>query len=61
MSISLPNNKTEKLARYNMLVKQGSITIEQAKQAYRDYLKKTQPDWKNDNDGIDWNSGKEPK
>ncbi len=38
MSISLPNSKAEKLARYNMLVKQGSLTIEQAKQAYRDYL-----------------------
>jgi len=40
MSIKLPNNKAEKLARYNMLVKQGSVTIEQAKQAYRDYLAK---------------------
>lgn len=38
MSISLPNNKHEKLARYNMLVRQGSITIQQAKQLYRDYL-----------------------
>jgi len=40
MSIGLPNNKTEKKARYEMLVKQGSMTIQQAKQAYRDYLER---------------------
>lgn len=38
MSISLPNNKTEKKARYRMLIKQGSLTIQQAKQEYRRYL-----------------------
>jgi len=40
MSILLPNNRYEKLARYNMLVKQGSITIKQAKQLYCDYLRR---------------------
>lgn len=38
MSISLPNNKAEKLARYKMLVKQGSMTIKQARREYRRYL-----------------------
>lgn len=38
MSISLPNNKAEKKARYRMLVKQGSLSLQQAKQAYHDYL-----------------------
>ena len=40
MSIGLPNNKAEKLARYNMLAKQGSLSYKQAKQAYRDYLRR---------------------
>ena len=38
MSIRLPSNKYEKCARYNMLVKQGSMSIEQAKESYRDFL-----------------------
>ena len=38
MSIGLPNNKAEKKARYKMLVKQGSLSIQQAKQEYKRYL-----------------------
>jgi len=38
MSISLPTNKAEKWARYEMLVKQGSISKEQAYTYYLDYL-----------------------
>ena len=38
MSISLPSNKYEKLARYNLLARQGIITIQQAKREYRRYL-----------------------
>jgi hypothetical protein len=38
MSISLPNNRAEKKTRYRMLVRQGSLTVAQARQAYRDYL-----------------------
>lgn len=37
MSISLPNNKEEKRQRLIMLVKQGSITQQQADTAYNDY------------------------
>jgi len=37
MSIKLPDNKIEKLARLNMLVKQDSLTIEQAKTEYKNY------------------------
>ena len=40
MSISLPENKADKKARYRMLVKQGSLSLEQARQAYRDYLER---------------------
>ena len=39
MSVSLPNNKQEKRARYKMLVKQGSITQQEANQMYREYLR----------------------
>lgn len=39
MSISLPENKQEKRARYKMLVAQGSITQQQANQMWRDYLR----------------------
>lgn len=38
MSIGLPNNKSEKWSRYEMLVKQGSISKEQAYTYYLDYL-----------------------
>lgn len=38
MSISMPTNKTEKKTRYRMLVKQGSLTIKQARKEYRRYL-----------------------
>jgi len=38
MSISLPNNKAEKKARYKLLVKQHNMTIQQARQEYRRYL-----------------------
>jgi len=38
MSISLPNNKAEKKARYKLLVKQNNMTIQQARQEYRRYL-----------------------
>ena len=38
MSISLPNNKQEKKARYEMLVKQGVISNAQAVMMYRPYL-----------------------
>lgn len=40
MSIALPNNKAEKKARYRLLMQQGSLTVAQARQAYRDYLKR---------------------
>ena len=36
--IALPLNNRDKKARYRMLVKQGSLSIQQARQAYRDYL-----------------------
>ena len=39
MSISLPNNKEEKKARLSKLVKQGSLTQQQANQAYEDYCR----------------------
>lgn len=38
MSISLPTNKAEKWARYEMLIKQGSISHAQACEFYLDYL-----------------------
>ena len=37
--ISLPLNNRDKKARYRMLVKQDSLSIQQAKQEYRRYLK----------------------
>ena len=40
MSVSLPNNKLQKKIRYWQLVSQSSLTLAQAKQAYRDYLKR---------------------
>jgi len=39
MSISLPNNKEEKRARYDMLVKQGSMSRKQADKAYQQYCR----------------------
>lgn len=39
MSISLPTDKTEKWARYLMLVKQGSLTIQQARHEYKRYMR----------------------
>jgi len=39
MSISLPNNKQDKRARYNMLVKQGSMSRKDADRAYKQYCK----------------------
>ena len=38
MSVSLPTNKEEKRARYEMLVKQGVISNAQAVMMYRQYL-----------------------
>ena len=38
MSISLPTSKAEKKARYRMLIRQGSLTIQQANKEYRRYL-----------------------
>jgi len=39
MSISLPNNKTDKRARLDMLVKQGSISKTTADKLYADYCR----------------------
>lgn len=39
MSTKLPNNKQDKRARYDMLVKQGSMSCEQADRAYKQYCK----------------------
>jgi len=41
MSIAIPNNKKEKWARYQMLIKQNSMTYIQAKAAYIKYLRNT--------------------
>ena len=38
MSISLPTNKAEKWARYKMLIKQGSMSWQEAVRAYKYYL-----------------------
>lgn len=41
MSIKLPDNRTEKKARYKMLVEQGSMTLKKAQDAYAAYLRNT--------------------
>lgn len=41
MSIALPNNKKEKWERYLMLVKQGSMSLADAKTEYKRYLQNT--------------------
>lgn len=40
MSISLPTNKEEKRQRYDMLVKQGSISQVIANRLYREYCQR---------------------
>jgi len=39
MSISLPNNKADKKARYNMLVKQGTISYMLAELLFVNYCR----------------------
>jgi len=41
MSIALPDNKTERWERYLMLVRQGSMSLAEAKREYKRYLRNT--------------------
>lgn len=39
MSVSLPTNRLQKKIRYWLLVKQGSLTMQQARKEYKRYLR----------------------